>query len=203
MRDPAEIRVLIVEDNPIIAADLESLIVSEGMKVAAVSHTAVDAFDALSNRSIDLAMLDVHLGSGQTGLDVAEVIDTKYDIPYIFLTSFDDDATLQAAQELSPYGYLVKPFQERTVISMIKMAIGSRDQLQQKDPLDLTKLKEKAITKLSDQETKIVTNLLEGYSYKQISEMHFVTVNTVKYHAKNIYLKLQIKGRAELAALIR
>lgn len=203
MSELKDIKILIVEDNPIIAEDLRSFLESESFRIEGVAHNAVDALDALSSRNVNFAILDIHLGTGQNGLDIAEVIHEKYKIPYIFLTSFDDDATLEEAQKHAPYGYLIKPFQERTVLTTIKLAIGNHRHFQESDKLDLSIIKAKASSELSEQEVKIIEDLLVGSSYKQIAGNLFISINTVKYHAKNIYLKLNIKGRAELSALIR
>lgn len=201
MTDVKDIKILVVEDNPIIAADLESYLESEGFCISAIAHTASEAYDALSSREVNFAMLDIHLGAGPSGLDIANVIHTKYHLPYIFLTSFDDNATMEEAQKHAPYGYLVKPFQERTVLSTIKMAKANFDRMN----LSKTQLENGSVPAfdgLSKQEKAIANELIKGKSYKQIATDLFISINTVKFHAKNIYLKLHIEGRAALASLI-
>jgi len=169
--------------------------------ISAVAHSASEAYDALVNKDINFALLDIHLGPGPSGLDVANVIHTKYHLPYIFLTSFDDDATLAEAQKHAPYGYLVKPFQERTVLSTIKMAKANFDKMKQSGvALDIDTIQ--IFDVLSKQEKAIALELIHGKSYKQISASLFISINTVKFHAKNIYMKLNIEGRAALASLI-
>ncbi len=111
----SNLNILIVEDDPIIAEDLNSLLQESGYTVAAVAHDVETALEDLNKIHIDFAILDIHLGEGETGIDIAEAIHTNYNIPYIFLTSFYDDTTLSAAKQFSPYGYLVKPFQDRTL----------------------------------------------------------------------------------------
>lgn len=201
MTDVKDIKILIVEDNPIIAADLESYLESEGFGISAIVHNASDAYDALLNKEVNFAMLDIHLGSGPSGLDIANVIHTKYHLPYIFLSSFDDNATIEEAQKHAPYGYLVKPFQERTVLSTIKMAKANFDRMNNVSS-KMGPASFPSFDCLSKQEKAITTELLKGKSYKQISSDLFISINTVKFHAKNIYLKLDIDGRAELASLI-
>lgn len=202
MTQAKDIKILIVEDNPLIAADLESFLESEGFYISAVAHSASQAYDALMNRDINFAMLDIHLGSGPSGLDVANVIHSKYHLPYIFLTSFDDDETISEAQRHAPFGYLVKPFQERTVLSTIKLAKANFDRNNaSKSELKVDSIP--AFDNLSKQEKAITNELILGKSYKQISSTMFISINTVKFHAKNIYLKLQIQGRAQLASLVQ
>ena len=191
-------KILIVEDNPIIAADLESFLSSEGLDVVAVAHEASHALDHLNKPDIEFAILDIHLGTGPSGLDIAEVIHEKYHLPYIFLTSFDDEATLAEAQRHAPYGYLVKPFQERTILATIKMALlnfeKSKNQLDSsRDHIDSI-----STSPLTEQEHTVLKKLLEAKSYKQIAASCFISINTVKFHAKNIYAKLDVSSRIEL-----
>ena len=117
------VRILIVEDDPIISHDIELILSNAGYLVEATAFNAVQAINHLASKDIDFALLDIHLGKGDSGIDVAEIIHTKYQIPYVFLTSFSDKTTLAAAMEQGPYGYLVKPFQEATLLSTISLAL--------------------------------------------------------------------------------
>ena len=132
-----ELNVLIVEDEAVIAADIRSLLRSEGCKIAGVAYNGSRALDLLSSTNPNFAILDVHLGTGPSGIDVAEVIHSKYRIPYIFLTSFSDEHTLSAAQEQGPYGYLVKPYQERTLLTTISIAWSNYKRQEKQDDWNL------------------------------------------------------------------
>ncbi len=190
-------RILIVEDDPIIAMDLRGILQQNGLKVAGVAKNATRAFDILGNHEIDLAIIDIHLGSGPSGIDVAEVIHEKYEIPYIFLTSFSDPDTLAAAQEQGPYGYLVKPFQDKTLLTTLLTAwnqYSRMDQYRNKRRSDL-------MSKLTPQEQAVCMQLVAGKSYRQCCDSLFISMNTLKFHVKNIYQKLELGGRSELTAL--
>lgn len=195
-----EINLLIVEDEPIIAEDLSSFLIEEGFKVVGVAHKGEIALDMLSNRNPNFVILDINLGSGISGFDIAEAIQDKYKIPYIFLTSFDDESTVDNAQIFAPYGYIVKPFQERTLLTTIKIAISNYQNQQESAQISKEKVEQKFSCSITAQEYKIVASLLTGKSYKQITEKLFISLNTLKYHIKNIYTKLQINSRSELAS---
>lgn len=196
MSDKSNVSVLVVEDDVIIAHDISLLLKRAGYKIAAVCHNASKALDKLSKGGIDFALLDIHLGSGDSGIDIAEKIHTIYKIPYIFLTSFSDELTLQAAREQGPYGYLVKPFQEPTLLSTISIAL-SNHQMQSKD-LNFTNLE----IDLTDKERTLCRELYKGHSYNQIAETMHVSINTVRYHVKNLYLKFDVNSRAGLVATL-
>lgn len=202
MTSNADIRVLILEDEPIIAEDLYSLLETSNFKIAGLSHHGEEALDMLKSRDPNFAILDINLGGGMTGLDVAEVIHTKYNIPYIFLTSFDDEATLEEAQKYAPYGYIVKPFQDRTLLATIKTALSNYERINEEKTINKETVESTFNCKLTKQEFKIIEELLKGKSYKIIASDLYISQNTLKYHAKNIYTKLEIKGRSELASMV-
>jgi len=195
-------RVLIVEDDGIIAEDIYSLLEDKGFSVTGVAHNGLDALDMLKNRNPNFVILDINLGSGMSGLQVAKVIHEKHEIPYIFLTSFDDDDTLNQAQRFGPYGYIVKPFQERTLLTTIKTALSNFNKAKENKGLDINKLNQISKEKITNQEFKIIECLLKGLSYQQIADVLYISINTVKFHAKNIYTKLDVKGRSELVGSI-
>lgn len=201
MTNQTPLSILIVEDEPIIAADLSSFLSTKGHQIIGVAHNGIDALDMIHSRKPSFIILDINLGSGISGIDVAEVIHTKYRIPYIFLSSYDDDNTLAEAQQHAPYGYLVKPFQERSILTTIRMAMANykrsvNDQIVDRKDIDM-----KAVTPTTDQEFTITQKLIEGKPYKLIADELCISVNTIKYHVKNIYLKMDVNGRSELLAL--
>ena len=198
MQSRTDLKILIIEDDPIIATDIKSLLRSEGFHVVGVAKNALRAYDLLKAANPNFAILDIYLGTGPGGIDVAEVIHDQYKIPYIFLTSFSDEETLTAAQEQGPYGYLVKPFQEKTLITTISIAWSNYQRLQQQNEINFTRFG----VKLTEQEERICRLLCRGASYKQICEQLFISMNTLKFHVKNIYSKFDVAGRAELTALL-
>lgn len=199
----SDIRVLIVEDEPIIAEDIRGLLISESFSVVGVAHKGTEALDMLSSRQPNFVLLDINLAGQMTGFDVAEVIHQNYHIPYIFLSSYDDENTLLQAQRHAPYGYLVKPFQERTLLASIKIAISNDKIFSSSHAITKNKVEDIFKTTVTDQEFLVITNLVNGKSYKQIAADNFISMNTVKYHVKNIYNKFHLKGRSELASRLK
>lgn len=193
-----KIKILIVEDDPIIALDIKSLLQQNGYLVIGTALNALKAYDILHSNRPDMAILDIHLGTGPNGIEIAEVIHEKYKIPFIFLTSFSDPVTLEAAQEQGPFGYLVKPFQEQTLLTTIATAWNNFQRFHKKKTIDFTTSK----IPLTPKESEICAKLLEGDSYKTISIELDISINTLKFHAKNIYTKFDINSRAELTALL-
>ncbi|WP_229247938.1 LytR/AlgR family response regulator transcription factor [Dyadobacter sandarakinus] len=115
--------ILIVEDDFIIAKHLQFLLNGFGYEandVAPDYHTAVDL---LAGKVFHLAILDINLNGYQTGIDLADHIRENYKIPFLFLSSHEDIAVVNAALQSAPHAFLQKPFQKITVYTAVKLAL--------------------------------------------------------------------------------
>ncbi len=116
-------RILVVEDESIVAKDIQRTLEKLGYDVPATASSAASAFEKLEEVEPDLVFLDVKLKGEQDGVHIAEHIKDRYDIPVIFLTSFVDQDTIDRAKVTEPYGYLVKPFNEGDLKTTVEMAL--------------------------------------------------------------------------------
>jgi PAS domain S-box-containing protein len=116
-------KILVVEDESIVAKDIQNTLIKLGYDVPATASNAAAAYDKLDEIQPDLVFLDIKLKGDVDGIQIAERIKNAYDIPVIFLTSFVDKQTLDRAKITEPYGYLVKPFSEPDLQSTIEMAL--------------------------------------------------------------------------------
>ncbi|MEI2759374.1 MAG: response regulator [Bacteroidia bacterium] len=118
-----KIRILVVEDESIVAKDIQQTLIRLGYDVPATASSAQNAYARLEELDPDLVFLDIKLKGDLDGIHIAEHIKQKYDIPVIFLTSFVDKNTLDRAKITEPYGYLVKPFNESDLQTTVEMAL--------------------------------------------------------------------------------
>ncbi len=116
-------RILIVEDDGIISAHLESILVQLGYDVFGVAASGEEALEKISQSPLDLVLMDIHLAGEMNGIEAAAQIQTGYDIPVIYLTAYAEDTLLQQVKITEPYGYLVKPAQDRELHATIEMAL--------------------------------------------------------------------------------
>lgn len=116
-------RLLIVEDESIIAMELEFRLNDVGYEVLAIIPGGEAAIEAVGQLQPDLVLMDIHLEGEMDGISAADEIQKRFDIPIIFLTAHTDDVTLERAKTQTPYGYLVKPFQEKELDIAIQMAL--------------------------------------------------------------------------------
>ncbi|MDQ3814147.1 MAG: response regulator, partial [Armatimonadota bacterium] len=117
-------RILVVDDESIIAMDLRQKLTRLGYDVPATASSAEEALEKVAELRPDLVLMDIRLeGSAMDGVEAAERIRDQFGTPVVFLTAFADDETLQRAKLTGPYGYLVKPFTESELRIEVEIAI--------------------------------------------------------------------------------
>lgn len=116
-------RILIVEDEGIIAQDIQATLEKLGYEVPAIAVVGEEAIVKAIDLKPDLVLMDIALWGGMDGVTAAGQIREHLDIPVIFLTAHSDSATLQRAKVTGPYGYIVKPLVERDLRIGVEMAL--------------------------------------------------------------------------------
>lgn len=116
-------RILVVEDESIVAKDIQKSLEKLGYEVPATAASASAAYEKLEEVNPDLVFLDIRLKGEEDGIDIAGHIKERFDIPVIFLTSYVDQETLDRAKLTEPYGYIVKPFNESDLKTTVEMAL--------------------------------------------------------------------------------
>lgn len=193
-----EIRVLIVEDEPLIAEDISSNLNAIDYKVAGIAYSSEKAIELLKTGSIDIAILDINIKGDKNGIELAEIINQNHKIPFIYLTSYADKATVDKAKQTMPYGYLLKPFREKDLFSSIEMALFRFSKEHKKAFPSREVINNNTTTALTEKEYEILIDLCEGLTNKQISEKHFVSIHTVKSHVKKILQKMDVPNRTSV-----
>jgi PAS domain S-box-containing protein len=115
--------VLVVEDDSIVARDIELCLTELGYAVAAIVPRGEDAVEAAMRTRPDVALMDVRLAGHVDGIDAAREIRAQLQTPVVFLTAYSDDATIERAERAEPHGFIVKPFDERDLRSAIELAL--------------------------------------------------------------------------------
>lgn len=116
-------RILIVEDERIVAKDLQVRLQSLGYRVAGMASEGQEAIALAAQTRPHLVLMDIRLENGMDGIEAAERIRTELDIPVVFLTAYADEPTLARAKITEPFGYILKPFEERELHSTIEIAL--------------------------------------------------------------------------------
>jgi len=118
----ANIRVLVVEDESLVSRDIHNMLRSLGYQVVGVVSTGEEALRLAESASPDLVLMDIVLKGEIDGIMAAERIWENFGIPVVYLTAYADEPTLQRAKVTEPFGYILKPFDERELQTTIEMA---------------------------------------------------------------------------------
>ena len=116
-------QILVVEDEIIIAEDLQNKLKKMGYSVPAVVSSGEDAIRKVKENNPDLVLMDIIIHGEIDGIETVEKIHSFSDVPVIYLTAYADQTTLERAKITGPFGYLLKPFKERELLITIEMAI--------------------------------------------------------------------------------
>jgi signal transduction histidine kinase len=115
--------ILIVEDEIIIARELEDILQDLGHQVCGFAATAADAIQKAQEYRPDLVLMDIQLRGEEDGIQAAEKIKKLYDIPFIYVTAYADQKILERAKITEPFGYILKPVEPRTLEVAIAIAL--------------------------------------------------------------------------------
>jgi len=116
-------RILIVEDEVVIAMEIEALLQQMGYEVAGQAVRGEEAVGLAAQERPDLVLMDIRLKGEMDGIAAAEAIYRLYKIPVIFLTAHSDPVTLERAMKTQPYGYILKPFRKNELFTAIEIAL--------------------------------------------------------------------------------
>ena len=201
----SELKILIVEDEPIIAENIAMYLDNHDFKVSGIAYDDEEAKNQLSRNLPDAVILDINLDSGTDGIDIADYINRHFQIPFLFLTSYADKETIERAKKVEPSGYIVKPFNEKTLLASLEIAISNFAQRsnQHLPTLNLEKINRTLPSAISEREFDVLKLIYEGKTNQQIANEIFVSVNTVKKHVNNSYLKLDANSRGTAIARLR
>jgi CheY-like chemotaxis protein len=158
----SEVKILIVEDERILALGLKKKLEKLGFKVTATVSTGEDAIKSVKTDKPDLILMDIVLKGEMDGIDAAKLIISLHDIPVIYLTAYADDETINRAAQTYPYGYLMKPYKERELKANIDMAL-QKFQHEKESLMDFEDIYVDVTNFIDQKDDKLSEALLEGY----------------------------------------
>jgi two-component system, response regulator PdtaR len=129
-------QILVVEDEGIVAKDIQGRLGAMGFDAARWVTTGRDAIAAVCDAPPDLVLMDIRLRGDMDGIQAARTIQAEHEVPVVYLTAHADTASLDRAMETEPFGYVLKPFQDRELQSAIEIALfkhGSEQTLRRKE----------------------------------------------------------------------
>jgi len=161
MREKAKSKILIVEDEGVVAKDIQGRLERLGYAIVGIAYSGDKAVEAAGRLSPDLVLMDIKLRGDMDGIEAARQIRDSFNIPVIYLTAYTDDMTLKFAKTAEPYGYIVKPFGDRELHSTINMALYKHEA-------------EKALRESENRYRAVIENATEGIVVTQDRKLQFV-----------------------------
>lgn len=192
-----DVTILILEDEIIIANSIK-LHLEENGYGAEIATNPEDAKLVLGEQSIDLVLSDINLRHTIDGISFAQQC-VPSNIPVVFLTAYSDLETLQKAELVMPYAYLLKPFHKEQLLLTINLSIAHARKKVLPSLISHTDNGEDIV--LSNREVEIVRLLVQGKTSAEIADILYISRETVATHRKNIIRKTQCKNVIELISL--
>ena len=209
------VTILVVEDEVIIGMDISNSLKKLGYHVPAVIATGEKAIEKAEKIQPDLILMDIMLKGGMDGIEAAGQIRARLNLPVVFLTAHTDATTLERAKQSQPFGYIVKPFQEKDLQTTIEIALARckaeseiRKALEKEK--ELNELKSRFVSMVSHEfRTPMSTilfsaGLLESYSNKWSEEKKLVHIRRIQssiQHMTTLLNDVLLIGKAEAGKL--
>ena len=209
------VKLMIVEDEEIVAFDIESTLKDLGYEVCAVVASGEEAIASASINYPDLVLMDIMLKGSMDGIQTAEEIHKRFNISVVYLTAYSDFMTVEQAKASEPFGYIIKPFEEKEIHTAVAIALSRHNaekrirQALEKEK-ELNKLKSLFVahashefrTPLSTIQTSI--QLLELYCQELLDSQkikHFNRIQTAIEQMLRLLDDLLVIGQAEAGRL--
>ena len=179
--------ILIVEDEFAVADHLSRILTSFGYQCLEPVGDFTSAREVLCTQSPDIAILDIHLGGKLTGIDLGQYLYDHHAIPFLYLTAFGDDDTIEKAKLTKPSGYLMKPFKKQDLKPAIEIALSNYHSPVDKDRKEMVQGQWNSLTQT---EKEVVKRISMNLTSKQLAEELFLSAITIKNHRHRICGKL-------------
>lgn len=118
-----KIKILIVEDESIVAKDIQNILQKNNYEVIGIANNADTTMNILAQQVPDLILMDIMIKGTSNGIELSHKIKQEWDIPIIFLTAYSDGPTIEKAKLIEPYAYITKPFKNSDVLSAIEITL--------------------------------------------------------------------------------
>lgn len=196
------IRLLIVDDHPLVVAGLKSLLSdNEDINVVGTASDAFEALEFLKNNEIDVAFLDINLPD-ISGIELCKKIKEKFSmVKCIALTTFSERSYISRMIQNGAVGYLIKSSSKEEILGTIRQVQAGGIYMNVNLNTSVSSEKPKALPFLTRREKEVLILIAEGLTNPQIADKLFVSVTTVNSHRKNLLMKFEVTNTANLIKL--
>jgi DNA-binding NarL/FixJ family response regulator len=199
------VRLLVVEDQPVIRSGLESLLVDTGIRIVETATTAGEAIDRSTSTQIDLVLLDIRLRDGDGLAVLARIKAERTSLPVLIYTGYDNPAFAARAVALGAAGYLLKGTPREELIAAIRRAaagevLWTRDELRRvTGALAAPRTHFDLDVPLTKREFEVLQRIVDGHTNKRIADELDISYETVKEHVQHLLEKIGVTDRTQAA----
>ncbi len=203
-----KLRVLLVDDEPLLLESLEIILTIGGMEIVGTAHNGNEALSVLENTPCDIALVDINMPE-MGGIELITYLKKDYPcVKILVLTTFYDDETITKAISGGADGYLLKDSGKDAILGAVSQIMSGRNVIDAKVMQRLAALmsgqksEPDILKEMTAREKEIATLLAQGLSNKQIAQTLYISEGTVKNYISVIYDKTGIHDRAKLIVAI-
>lgn len=200
MTDTANIRIMIIDDHPVVRAGLEDMLSTQpGMDVVASASNGLEALALLETHRADVILMDLRM-SGMSGLDAIRAINLRPDPPRILvLTSFDAEEDIYQSVGAGAQGYILKDTPQDRLLEAIHLVYAKMRYF----PADIAArlIERMARSNLTPREHQVLQLVAKGLTNKEIGRVLGISDNTARNHVNSIIEKLDVSDRTEAATI--
>jgi DNA-binding NarL/FixJ family response regulator len=200
MMENASIRIMIIDDHPVVRAGLASMLSTQpDMEVVASASSGIEALALLETITPDVILMDLRM-SGMSGLDAIRAINLRPDPPRILvLTSFDTDEDIYQCVGAGAQGYILKDTPQDRLLEAIHLVHAKKRYF----PADIAArlIERMARSNLTPREHQVLQFVAKGLTNKEIGRVFGISENTARNHVNSIIEKLEVSDRTEAATI--
>jgi len=178
-------KILIIEDELIIASDIQGVLEAEGYFVVGIADCYEKAIKIFEKKKPNIIISDIYLKGNISGIEIVKIFLEQRPVSVIFITAYSNNEIIETLADFNSISYITKPFTNTQLLAAVKMA-SSRLQ------------KTKTPTKLTHREQEILNKIMQGYSSAKIATELKISMETVKTHRRNIFAKYQVNSITKL-----
>jgi DNA-binding NarL/FixJ family response regulator len=200
MTSAAKIRIMIIDDHPVVRAGLESMLSTQpDMEVVASACSGLEALAQLETHTADIILMDLRM-SGMSGLEAIRAINLRPDPPLILvLTSFDAEEDIYQSVGAGALGYILKDAPQERLLEAIHLVYAKKRYF----PPDIAArlIERMARSNLTPRERQVLQLVAKGLTNKEIGRALGISDNTARNHVNSIIEKLEVSDRTEAATI--
>jgi len=182
-------KILIIEDEKIIALDIKATLAEAGYNVIGICNGTQDIVKECRLKQVEIILCDIYLKGNKNGIELMHDIQKNKYIPVVFITAYSTNEVIKDLNKIKNDGYIVKPFTDDQLLATIKLIVEKY-------------YKADNPTNLTEKEKQIIFHLINGLTNNEIAEQINISPHTVRTHRKNIYSKLNVHNVSQMAVQI-